>query len=175
MQNLIRLRIWCLLVPLMTSVSAHALSDVEMREQIEAHIKDRHPHADAQFWSSLGKSGGKILRQMYSEARSTYEKIRVLESLASYDELENTRFLKSVAESEKKIILKARAMRSVGISRGLKEEKYFINMSKNSDPRIQIEAKKVLDQIRMNRKVTHDAKKKNQEQPQRVFRIEKDQ
>ncbi|GEM_PF-924487 len=163
----------CSFLVFMSPFIGHAWTEGELREQIEARIKDRHPHPDSEFWLSVGKSGSKVLRELYSQTNSTYEKIRILESLVWFRESENTRFLKSVTNDEKTSILKSRALRSVALSEGLNEENYLVQMSHHSDPLVQKEALHLLDETRQQRKITQEAKKQKVVQPGRVMRIQR--
>ena len=130
-----------------------------------ALIKDRHPQPHAEFWTAHAQSAPPILRQMYGETHSTYEKARILESLAWYKEAETTQLLKSVARREKNPYVISRAVRSVAVSQGLREESYLTQMSRHSDPIVRRDALSVLDRLYQKARLTQDAKEKGADQP----------
>jgi hypothetical protein len=125
-------------------------SNEAIRAKIQIVLKNRHPNETADFWRNLGPSSQvvPVITSMYQDNNNIYEKIRLMDALAWFNEPSATQFMKEEAENNSNRVIRSSAIRSVGLSQGTKEHDFFRKILKNSDPHIRAVAAEAL--IRMN-------------------------
>jgi hypothetical protein len=112
--------------------------DVEVRTLIEDTLKQRHPVDTKEWWQSLGRNSSKIIISIYKTDHSTYHQIRLINALAWFDEPGVVDFLKEQAVHHSNPIVKREALRSIGLSQGLKEKEFLQQGLESSDPHTRV-------------------------------------
>jgi hypothetical protein len=125
----------------------YASSEVEIRQAIQNVLKVRHPSESGNWWQSLGPTAPGIIISMYHESHSIYEKIRLVDSLAWFDDSAATHFLKNEAKNNPNRVIQSSAIRALSLSQGMKERDFLSQSLLNKDPVLRAETAKALSHI----------------------------
>jgi len=121
-----------------------AWTDGEIRESIEAILKVRHPNETRDWWRSLGAGTPRILISMFKAESSIYHQIRLVDAMAWFDDPAVVEFLKDQAAHHENESVRRAAIRSVGLSQGVKEKAFLKQSLESSDPHARLVAAKLL-------------------------------
>ena len=75
-----------------------ALTDDEIQKSIQSILNVRHPQDDRHTWEALGATAPKVIISMFQSSRSVYDKIRLINGLAWFDDASAIAFLKKEAK-----------------------------------------------------------------------------
>jgi hypothetical protein len=130
------------------SQESRAWSDDEIRSTIEESLKMRHPEETPDWWRSLGRNAPKIMISIFRGDSNTYHQIRLVDALAWFDDVETVEFLKDQAANHRNTIVKRSAIRSVGLSQGIKEKKFLRRALESSDPHTRLATANLLNELK---------------------------
>lgn len=136
--------IFCLIC-LLIGQSAYSTTDEEIREKIHDTIKVRHPVDQPEWWRSLGSQAPHVIISMYNETSSTYEKIRLIEALAWFDDPAAVSFLKGVYEKSGNAILKEAALKSIAVSQNSNEQEFIDKGMKRSSSKAKVRIARAME------------------------------
>ena len=117
-----------------------ALTDLEIRNEIQGVLKIRHPSESAIWWKSLGPHAPNVIISLYQESQNIYHRVRLIDALSWYDDPGAIEFLKNEAETQKNHVIQAAAVRAIGTSQGVKEREYLSDSLQNESLQVRKEA-----------------------------------
>ncbi len=97
---------------------AWALTQEEIRSEIRGQMSMRHPGPTGPFWDRLGTAALPVIRQMYSETTSTYEKSWLIDGLSHFSDPSVGELLRSDAEKERNAVMKKKLLAAYVQSQG---------------------------------------------------------
>ncbi len=120
---------------------------------IEAKIREvlthRHPKDDASWWRGLGPKAPGVIIKLIDGTKDAYEKHRLLGALAWFsDDPEAVEFLRGQIEGTDDSLLRATAIKSLGLSQGAKEAEYISKYLSSSDQKTRVAAGKALREMK---------------------------
>ncbi|OFZ53354.1 MAG: hypothetical protein A2428_10350 [Bdellovibrionales bacterium RIFOXYC1_FULL_54_43] len=138
----------CVLTP---SGGAWSATDAELEKTISEALSVRHPTEGADWWRSLGPNAPRVIIRMYEASDQIYQRLRLLEALAWFDDSTSVEFLKLQAERTADDVLRNAAIRSVGIARGANEEEFVSKFLKHPEPQTRLAAAETLKRMNDSR------------------------
>ena len=133
------------------SARAWSATDAELEKTISEALSVRHPTEGPDWWRSLGPTAPGVIIRMYEASDQIYQRLRLLEALAWFDDSASVEFLKLQADRTAYDVLRNAAIRSVGIARGAKEEEFVSQFLKHPDPQTRIAAAETLKRMNDSR------------------------
>lgn len=124
-----------------------AFNESEVRRSIEATIDMRHPSETADWWRSLGPHAPRIIMEMVQAEKRTYQKIRLIDGLAWFDDPQVVEFLKQVVDTHPDTALAYSALRSLAISQGEKQRAFLEKGLQSQDPQTRAQSVRLLARI----------------------------
>lgn len=116
----------------------------EIRGAIEAILTHRHPKDDAKWWRELGPEAPAVIISMYRSSEEIYERLRLLQGLAWFEDSRAIEFIKEQAQKSQESSIRNAALRTLGISQGAKEIEFVAKYLDHSDPQTRIAAAETL-------------------------------
>jgi hypothetical protein len=98
--------------------SAWALTPDEIRNEIRSQMSQRHPGPTGPFWQRLGPEALPVIRQMYQETQSSYEKSWLMDGLSHFSDPAAGDLLRSDAEKEQNSVMKKKLLSAYVSSQG---------------------------------------------------------
>ncbi|MGZ3686969.1 MAG: HEAT repeat domain-containing protein [Bdellovibrionota bacterium] len=135
------------LLLLLNGAAAWALTDAEVKQEVEDKISERHPTDTPDWWKALGPGAPRVLIDLFNAENQTYNRLRLLHGLAWFDDPVATQFLKEQAKTAENGVYRQAAIRTLGISQGDKELDFIASFLKNSDPQTRLAAAETLQKI----------------------------
>jgi hypothetical protein len=126
---------------------AWALTNDEVKAQIEEVLMERHPSDTPDWWRSLGSNTPGVIISMYERTSYTYKRVRLLQGLAWFDVPEAVEFLKRQAESTEDSVIRNVSIRSIGFSQGKKETDFIAKFLNSQDPQTRYAAADTLQKL----------------------------
>lgn len=123
-------------------------SNEEIRAAIEATLKIRHPTETKDWWHSLGSNTPSVIISIFKEDKNTYHQIRLIDALAWFDTPAAVEFLKEQAAHHDKNIVRRAAIRSVGLSQGIKEQSFLKLGLESSDPHTRLVTARIFSNLK---------------------------
>jgi len=115
---------------------AWALSPEEIRNEIRGQMSLRHPGPSGPFWDRLGAEALPVIRQMYNETTSSYEKSWLIDGLSRFNDPAVGEILRADAEKEQNAILKKKLLSAYVQSQGDASLEFAEQHLSSSDPHI---------------------------------------
>ncbi len=103
---------------LFSSLQAYAGTPDEIRSAIKSEMSQRHPEPSEGFWSKLGPEALPVLKQMYSESNSSFEKSWLIDGLGYFSDPSVGELLEKEIEATTNAILKKKLLHSLIQSQG---------------------------------------------------------
>ena len=97
---------------------ARALTPDEIRSEIRSQMSQRHPGPTGPFWDRLGVEALPVVRQMYQETKSSYEKSWLIDGLSHYSDPAVGDLLRADAEKEQNSVMKKKLLSAFVQSQG---------------------------------------------------------
>ncbi len=119
---------------------SNSRSDGILEESILEVIRMRNSKESPEWWRSLGPAAPKAILSLYRKTNSTYIKIRLLEALRWFDDSTATDLMKNEFEQNRNELIRAAAIRAIGMSQGMKEAQLIERALKNSSGRLRVAA-----------------------------------
>jgi hypothetical protein len=138
-----------LMHPLLFSQQSFALSDEEIQKSIQSILNVRHPQDSRQTWQSLGASAPRVIISLYQSSHSIYDKIRLIDGLAWFDDAATIEFLKKEAKENSNQVIQNSAIRSVALSQGMKEREFLSRSLASQSPIVRSETAKTLTRLHL--------------------------
>ncbi|MEO5970631.1 MAG: HEAT repeat domain-containing protein [Bdellovibrionia bacterium] len=130
------------------NLEGRAWSDNEIRASIEETLKIRHPDDTKDWWRSLGANTPKVIISIFKEDSMIYHQIRLVDALAWFDDPVAVDFLKEQALHHENTIVRRAAIRSIGLSQGVKEKAFLKQGLESSDPHTRLTTAKILNKLK---------------------------
>jgi hypothetical protein len=98
--------------------TAFALTPDEIRNEIRTQMSQRHPGPTGPFWERLGAEALPVIRQMYQETKSSYERSWLIDGLSHFSDPAVGELLRSDAEKEQNSVMKKKLLSAYVESQG---------------------------------------------------------
>jgi hypothetical protein len=113
-----------------------ALSQDEIRNEIRSQMSQRHPEPPGPFWERLGAEALPVIRQMYQETKSSYEKSWLIDGLSHFSDPSVGELLRSDAEKEQNSVMKKKLLSAYVCSQGDASLEFIEPHLSSPDPHI---------------------------------------
>lgn len=131
-------------------VDAWAKSAQEIEQEVRTAIQQRHPTDTPDWWRGLGPEAPGVLISLFQSSTKIYEKVRLLDALAWFDDPVATEFLKKQVRETNESALKMSALRSVGVSQGAEQADFLSRYLNDRDPQVRIVAARAIQTAAQN-------------------------
>ncbi len=123
--------VWVVGIP-----AAWALTADEIRSEIRGQMSQRHPGPTGPFWDRLGVEALPVIRQMYQETKSSYEKSWLIDGLSHFSDPSVGEILRNDAEKEQNPVMKKKLLSAYVQSQGDAALGFIEPHLSSSDPHI---------------------------------------
>ena len=125
--------------------SGFALNADQIREQIKAQMAERHPNPEVgAFWDKLGSDAIPVLKQMLSQATSSYEKSWLIDGLSHFDDPSVGSLLQEQIQGTNNAVLKKKLLGALVQSQGENAYDFVEPYLKDEDEHIRLTVAKML-------------------------------
>jgi hypothetical protein len=132
---------------LLSTAFAEQTTDEGLEQSILVILKARHPKNQGDWWRGLGPRAPSVMMSLYQSSGSIYHRIRLIEALRWFTSPEVSDFLKHEAERNPNPVIQETAIRSLGVSQGLKEKDFLEKSLQNKNPRTRAAAAQALSAL----------------------------
>jgi hypothetical protein len=115
---------------------AWGLTPDEIRGEIRSQMSQRHPGPTGPFWDRLGAEALPVIRQMYRESSSSYERSWLIDGLSHFSDPEVGELLRNDAEKEQNAVMKKKLLSAYVESQGDASLGFVEPFLSSSDPHI---------------------------------------
>jgi hypothetical protein len=122
-------------------------TDAEIQAAIENVIMQYHPTDTASWWRSLGPDTPSVIQSMYDQQSFVYNRLRLVQALAWFDDPTATAFLEKVAQDSVDDVIRNGAIQSLGTSQGAREEDFVAGFLTSDDPQTRLVAAQALRKV----------------------------
>jgi hypothetical protein len=110
----------------------------EIRSEIKTQMSQRHPGPSGPFWERLGAEALPVIREMYRETASSYERSWLIDGLAHFNDAQAGELLRSEAEKTENSVLKKKLLSAYVQSQGDASVSFVEPHLSSPDPHIRL-------------------------------------
>ena len=141
---------WMVLCTLASATQA-ATPD-EIRSAVRNEMSQRHPEPTDSFWSHFGPEAVPVLREMYSESHSYFEKSWLIDGLGHFSDPSVGTFLESEISGASNVIFKKKLLNSLVQSQGEAALGFVEPYLRDSNPHIRLDVARSIQRYASGKK-----------------------